>query len=133
LASVLAPGIAAMATYKHAPASEAAVRLQPKPDPQPDRREAPDRSPAYEVRSAGTDPDARICVTAEHIGWADRIFVMEKHHQNRLHQRFGNELKGKSVVCLNIPDEYEPLEADLLEILRARLAPYLQLSEIGGA
>ena len=89
--------------------------------------------PRYEVRSAGTDLDARICVTAEHIDWADRIFVMEKHHQNRLRKKFRNALKGKEVVCLNIPDEYEPLGDDLFEILRARLARYLQLSAIGGA
>jgi predicted protein tyrosine phosphatase len=89
--------------------------------------------PLYEVRSAGTDHDARIRVTAEHIGWADQIFVMEKHHQNRLRKKFRNELKGKALVCLNIPDEYEPLGDDLVEILRARLARYLQLSEIGGA
>jgi predicted protein tyrosine phosphatase len=89
--------------------------------------------PLYEVRSAGTDHDARICVTAEHIGWADRIFVMEKHHQNRLRKKFRNELKGKEVACLNIPDEYEPLGDDLFEVLRARLARYLQLSVIGDA
>jgi predicted protein tyrosine phosphatase len=83
--------------------------------------------PLYEVRSAGTDHDARICVTAEHIGWADRIFVMEKRHRHWLRKKFRNELKGKAVVCLNIPDEYEPLGDDLFEILRARLARYLQL------
>jgi predicted protein tyrosine phosphatase len=89
--------------------------------------------PLYEVRSAGTDHDARICVTADHIGWADRIFVMEKYHQTRLRKRFRNELKGKAIVCLNIPDEYEPLGDDLFGILRARLARYLQLSATGGA
>jgi predicted protein tyrosine phosphatase len=87
----------------------------------------------YEVRSAGTDHDARICVAAEHIDWADRVFVMEKHHQNRLRKKFRNELKGKEVVCLNIPDEYEPLGDDLVEILRTRLARYLRLSVSGGA
>ena len=87
----------------------------------------------YEVRSAGTDHDARICVTAGHIGWADRIFVMEKRHVERLRRKFRSELKGKEVVCLFIPDEYSALADDLCEILRARLAPYLQLSAPGGA
>jgi predicted protein tyrosine phosphatase len=87
----------------------------------------------YEVRSAGTDHDARVCVTAGHIGWADRIFVMEKRHVERLRKKFRGELKGKEVVCLFIPDEYSPLADDLCEILRARLAPYLQLSTPGGA
>jgi predicted protein tyrosine phosphatase len=34
--------------------------------------------PGYEVRSAGTQPGARIKVNEGHIGWADIIFVMEK-------------------------------------------------------
>jgi predicted protein tyrosine phosphatase len=87
----------------------------------------------YEVRSAGTDHDARIRVTAGHIGWADRIFVMEKRHVERLRKRFRTELKSKEVVCLFIPDEYSPLADGLCEILRARLAPYLELSASGGA
>ena len=33
--------------------------------------------PAYQARSAGTQPDARIALTTGHIGWADTIFVME--------------------------------------------------------
>ena len=34
--------------------------------------------PRYEARSAGTENGARIKVTAGHLGWADRIFCMEK-------------------------------------------------------
>jgi len=82
----------------------------------------------YEVRSAGTDPDARIKLTAGHIGWADRIFVMEKRHQNRVQKRFRSELQGKRLVCLYIPDDYEPLAEDLKEILRARLMEHVELS-----
>ena len=32
----------------------------------------------YAVRSAGTERDARVKVTAGHVGWADLIFEMEK-------------------------------------------------------
>jgi predicted protein tyrosine phosphatase len=84
---------------------------------------------SYEVRSAGTEADARIRVTAGHVGWADKIFVMEKRHQERLRKKFRQELTGKVVVCLFIPDEYEPMAEDLVEILRARLTPHLDLSE----
>lgn len=41
----------------------------------------------YQVRSAGTEENARVKVTAGHIGWADIIFVMEKKHQAKLQQR----------------------------------------------
>jgi predicted protein tyrosine phosphatase len=56
------------------------------------------------ARSAGTEPSARIRVTAGHIGWADLVFVMEKKHFRRLQERFADEISGKQVICLNIPD-----------------------------
>lgn len=87
----------------------------------------------FEVRSAGTEHDARIRVTAGHIGWADRIFVMVKRHRDRLRAKFREELEGKPLVVLYIPDEYEPFAEDLFEILRVRLAPYLGDLEPGGA
>jgi len=36
--------------------------------------------PGVEARSAGTEPGARVRVTAGLLGWADRIFVMERKH-----------------------------------------------------
>src|SRR5688500_15456850 len=53
---------------------------------------------AYDVRSAGTELDARIKLTAGHIGWADRIFVMEKRHRDRIRKKFREELRGKEVI-----------------------------------
>jgi predicted protein tyrosine phosphatase len=81
----------------------------------------------YKVRSVGTQPDARIVVTEGHIGWADVIFCMEKSHLNRLHQKYSETLAGKRVVCLNIPDEYEFMDAALIDELQGSLAPYVEL------
>ena len=92
-----------------------------------------DGHPLYEARSAGTENGARIRVTAGHIGWADRIFVMEKRHKTRLQEKFHQDLAGKPLVVLFVPDEYEALAEDLFAILRARLTPHLELSESGGA
>ncbi|HEY2342511.1 MAG TPA: protein-tyrosine-phosphatase [Chthoniobacteraceae bacterium] len=83
----------------------------------------------YQVRSAGTQPDARIVVTEGHIGWADLVFCMEKSHLNRLRRKFPEALAGKRVVCLHIPDEYEFMEAELLDELSAKLAPHVALPE----
>ena len=52
---------------------------------------------------------------------------MVKRHQNRVQKRFRAELEGKRLICLYIPDDYEPLADDLKEILRARLMEYLEL------
>jgi predicted protein tyrosine phosphatase len=84
--------------------------------------------PGYEVRSVGTQPDARIVVTAGHLGWADVIFVMEKSHLNRLRRKFPEAMEGKRVVTLLIPDDYEFMESALLDEFRAKLFPHLALT-----
>ena len=81
----------------------------------------------YEARSAGTQPGARIVVTEGHIGWADIIFVMEKSHLAKLRARFPEALAGKRVVTLHIPDDYEFMQPELLDELRARIALHIDL------
>ncbi len=85
--------------------------------------------PPYQVRSAGTQPDARIAVTAGHIGWADIVFCMEKSHLNKLRQKFGDAMDGKQAIVLQIPDEFEFMDPDLLDELRGKLAPYVDLPD----
>ena len=83
--------------------------------------------PGYEARSAGTQPGARIVVTEGHIGWADIVFVMEKSHLAKLRARFPESLEGRRVITLHIPDEYEFMQPELLDELRAKLAPHIEL------
>lgn len=83
--------------------------------------------PLYQVRSAGTQPDARIVVTEGHIGWADLIFCMEKSHVDRLRRKFPEVLEAKRVVCLHIPDVYQFMQPELLDELRTKLEPYVSL------
>lgn len=83
--------------------------------------------PLYQVRSVGTQPDARIVVAEGHLGWADIVFCMEKSHLNRLRRKFPEALRGKHVITLHIPDEYEFMDADLLDEIRAKLSPYVTL------
>ncbi len=60
----------------------------------------------HSVRSAGTENNARIKVTAGLIGWSDIIFCMEKKHLRRLREKYSDESYGKKMITLNIPDEY---------------------------
>ncbi|OWA33535.1 protein tyrosine phosphatase [Saccharibacillus sp. O16] len=83
----------------------------------------------YQVRSAGTEEGARIKVNQGHIGWADYIFVMEKKHIRRIKEKFNQELSGKPVVCLDIPDEYRFMDEELIEILKGRVAEYIDIPE----
>ncbi|WP_366349535.1 protein tyrosine phosphatase [Paenibacillus amylolyticus] len=83
----------------------------------------------YQVRSAGTEEGARIRVTEGQIGWAEIIFVMEKKHVRRLKDKFLNKLINRRLVCLNIPDDYEYMDEELIEILKSRVSEYIEVPE----
>ena len=85
-----------------------------------------DGDTAYEARSAGTQPSARIVLTPGLIGWADIIFFMERSHLNRARGRFAEELHDKTTHVLHIPDDYEFMQPELLYELRARLEDFLE-------
>ena len=80
-----------------------------------------------EVLSAGVSNDAQVLVDSEMILWADIIFVMEKVHKSKLSKKFQKFLKGKKVICLDIPDEYEYMSPELVEILERKVLPLLKL------
>jgi predicted protein tyrosine phosphatase len=82
---------------------------------------------AYEARSAGTQPSARVALTPGLIGWADIIFFMERSHLNRAQARFAEELQDKTFHVLQIPDDYEYMQDELLDELRARLEEWITL------
>ena len=82
-----------------------------------------------EVRSAGTQPGARVALSAGLIGWADLIFWMEKSHLNRARERFGEEIGGKENVVLGIPDDFEFDQIELREELRAKLEDFLEFED----
>ncbi|MBO6308701.1 MAG: protein tyrosine phosphatase [Oribacterium sp.] len=79
----------------------------------------------HTVRSAGTENNARIKVTPGLIGWADIVFCFEKKHLRRLKERYSDEISGKNVITLNIPDEYGYMDDDLQDILWSSVEEYL--------
>lgn len=78
-----------------------------------------------EVDSAGLERDAEMPLSSEAVAWADLIFVMEKSHHRKLSQRFQPWLKGKKIICLNIPDEYEFMQPELVAQLKRKVLPLL--------
>jgi predicted protein tyrosine phosphatase len=78
-----------------------------------------------QARSAGTEPNARIRVTAGHLAWADIIFVMEKKHVRRLQDKFADVIADKKIICLHIADDYEFMQPELVDLLEAGVAPHL--------
>jgi predicted protein tyrosine phosphatase len=76
--------------------------------------------------SAGTAPDARQGVTANLLHWADKIFVMEKHHEAFILGHFPHEASGKQIIILGIPDMYYFMQPELVELLKAKISPWLE-------
>jgi len=81
--------------------------------------------PEHQVRSAGTEREARIRVSEGLVSWADLIFVMEKRHRTRLREAFPSAMEDKEVVILEIPDDYEYMDPELVQMLEASVRPHL--------
>lgn len=77
------------------------------------------------IKSAGTEKDARIRVTEKLLNWADLIFVMEKRHKQRLNEKFETIIKEKEIVVLDIEDNYQYMDAELIETLKLSVTPYI--------
>jgi predicted protein tyrosine phosphatase len=83
--------------------------------------------PGLQARSVGAQPDARIVVTEGHLGWADLVICMEKSHLNRLRRKFPEAMQAKRTVCLHIPDDFEFMQRELIDELRAKLSNHIPL------
>ena len=86
---------------------------------------------ALEVKSAGVYNDASVPVNLELLEWADIIFVMEKRKRNIIHKKFKDIYRNKRIVCLYIPDDYEYMAPDLVQLLKMRLPQYVEGSGSG--
>jgi len=78
----------------------------------------------FDAISAGTNMDSETPVSGDLIEWADYIFVMESTHRNKVTKKFGQLLKGKRVIVLDIPDNYSYLQPELIELVKARVLKY---------
>ena len=75
----------------------------------------------FNVRSGGTSSSARKRVSERDVEWADVILVMESEHREALRERFGLRARRARILVLGIPDEYQFMEPELVEQLRARV------------
>ncbi len=81
--------------------------------------------PMLEVKSAGTHPEAVVRVDENLLEWADLIFVMENTHQVFIDKNLDSLNLFKKIICLNISDEYNYMDADLMGILKKRVGAHL--------
>jgi predicted protein tyrosine phosphatase len=82
--------------------------------------------PNLEVDSAGLADDAEVVLSTDQLDWAELIVVMESSHRRRLQARHRARLKGKKIVCLDIPDRYAFMQPELVEALLKKAGPLLR-------
>ncbi|ENX09897.1 MULTISPECIES: low molecular weight protein tyrosine phosphatase family protein [Acinetobacter] len=78
------------------------------------------------TRSAGTSRHAKHNISSRDIAWADQIFVMESRHKQQIKEKFSKQLQHKKVFMLDIPDDYQYMDPELIELLQFALLPYLK-------
>ena len=83
------------------------------------------RWPGIEVAAAGLDPKCHAPVTPELLAWAEVIFVMERHHRNKLLKQFRANIKNQKIVVLGITDDYEYMDARLVRLFEALVPRHL--------
>ena len=82
--------------------------------------------PNLEVDSAGLADDADVVLSTDQLDWAELIVVMESGHRRRLQARHRTRLKGKKIICLDIPDRYAFMQRELVETLLKKAGPLLR-------
>lgn len=69
------------------------------------------------VRSAGTSASAKKRISERELNWADVILVMENKHTKIITSQF-NYLNLPPIVVLDIPDEYQYMSDELVEMIK---------------
>ncbi|MCL1836273.1 MAG: hypothetical protein FWG46_01865 [Treponema sp.] len=78
-----------------------------------------------EVKSAGVSDYAMTPITIELIQWADIILCMEKKHMHKIKKKYSDIVPSKVIDSLNVPDVYEYMNIELVNIIREKTDMWL--------
>lgn len=78
---------------------------------------------------AGTNSDSETPVSGDLVEWADVVLVMEKSHRNKISKKYKKLLKGKRLICLDIPDHYEYMQPELVKLFKTRVPRFVRLEQ----
>jgi len=70
------------------------------------------------VRSAGVSDKSRHHLSEDDLLWADLVLVMERKHKERLLETFSDLENLPPIESLNIPDDYEYMDEELVELIK---------------
>jgi protein-tyrosine phosphatase len=81
-----------------------------------------------EVRSAGMSGKSKHPISNADIEWANLILVMENGYKSRILGLF-RHLSLPRIEKLDIPDEYEYMDEELIQLIEQRVEFYIQQQE----
>src|SRR5882757_3133717 len=87
--------------------------------------------PRFEVDSASPDKSANTVLEPEQLDWADAVIVMEKYHRNFIKDIYPEDYGKKKIVCLHVPDDFDFMHPDLIDILKDKLADVYKRGLLG--
>ena len=71
-----------------------------------------------EVRSAGMSDKSSHRISNSDLEWADLVLVMESKYRWRI-QRLFRDIRLPPIKALDIPDEYEYMDDELVELIKS--------------
>jgi predicted protein tyrosine phosphatase len=74
----------------------------------------------FNIRSAGLSPKSDRKISENDLRWADLVFVMETGQRAKIWGLYRN-MELPEIEILNIPDEYEFMNEELVEMLTDRI------------
>ena len=84
--------------------------------------------PRLAVRSAGTSDSSKRRITESDLLWGDLILVMELKYAAWIRALFPEEAIPP-MRALDIPDDYDYMDAELIELLQSAVAHELDKSQ----
>jgi len=74
----------------------------------------------FAIQSAGVSPKSERKISENDLLWANIVLVMEPNHKSKIGQLF-RHLDLPEILVLDIPDEYEFMDEELVEILTTKI------------
>jgi len=81
----------------------------------------------FNIRSAGLSPSSERKISEKDLNWADLVFVMENDQRAKINNLY-RHLELPAIEVLNIPDDYEFMNEELVEILMDKINDTLKIA-----
>jgi predicted protein tyrosine phosphatase len=79
----------------------------------------------FNIRSAGLSPSSDRKISENDLHWANIVLVMETRQRTKIRELY-THMELPDIIILHIPDEYEYMDDELVELLTDRINEILQ-------